>query len=146
MDERYRRYNELTFVIYCMKSIDRAISHGRQEKAQKAQIEVSLSSLGDLDTVLPAVYANDSDIDLPETIFYVDGMAIPIYNPDLTAALRAMPPKKRDILLIAYILGDNDIELAEDLHISKSAAQRRRSAALKRIKTLIGSPNENNPL
>ena len=49
-----------------------------------------------------------------------------------------MPPQKRNILLLAYIIGDNDAELGSALPLSKSAAQRRRIAALKRIQRLMG--------
>ena len=30
MDEKYERFNEITFTLYCMKAIDRAISYGRK--------------------------------------------------------------------------------------------------------------------
>ena len=47
MFDRYRRYNEITFVMYCMTSIDRAISRGRREKNRRAQAEISLEELGE---------------------------------------------------------------------------------------------------
>lgn len=137
MFDRYRRYNEITFAMYCMTSIDRAISRGRREKNQRAQAEISLEELGDLNNALGRDRSG-KEVELPEAIFDVDGLKIPIVNPDLAKALRSMPPQKRNILLLAYIIGDNDAELGSALHISKSAAQRRRIAALKRIQRLMG--------
>ena len=52
MYDRYIRYNEITFAMYCMTSIDRAISRGRREKNRRAQAEISLEDLGDLDNAL----------------------------------------------------------------------------------------------
>ena len=137
MYDRYIRYNEITFAMYCMTSIDRAISRGRSEKNQRAQAEISLEELGDLNNALGRDRSG-KEVELPEAIFDVDGLKIPIVNPDLAKALRSMPPQKRNILLLAYIIGDNDAELGSVLHISKSAAQRRRIAALKRIQLLMG--------
>ena len=137
MYDRYIRYNEITFAMYCMTSIDRAISRGRREKNRRAQAETSLEELGDLNNALGRDRSG-KEVELPEAIFDVDGLKIPIVNPDLAKALRSMPPQKRNILLLAYIIGDNDAELGSALHISKSAAQRRRIAALKRIQRLMG--------
>ncbi len=137
MYERYIRYNEITFAMYCMTSIDRAISRGRREKDRRAQAEISLENLGDLDNALGRD-SGGKEVELPEAIFDVDGLKIPIVNPDLAKALCSLPPQKRNILLLAYIIGDNDAELGSVLHISKSAAQRRRIAALKRIQLLMG--------
>lgn len=137
MYDRYIRYNEITFAMYCMTSIDRAINRGRREKDRRAQAEISLDELGDLDNALGRDRGG-KEVELPEAIFDVDGLKIPIVNPDLAKALRSMPPQKRNILLLAYIIGDNDAELGSALHISKSAAQRRRIAALKRIQLLMG--------
>ena len=137
MYDRYIRYNEITFAMYCMTSIDRAINRGRREKDRRAQAEISLDELGDLDNALGRDRGG-KEVELPEAIFDVDGLKIPIVNPDLAKALRSMPPQKRNILLLAYIIGDNDAELGSVLHISKSAAQRRRIAALKRIQLLMG--------
>ena len=137
MYDRYIRYNEITFAMYCMTSIDRAINRGRREKDRRAQAEISLDELGDLDNALGRDRGG-KEVELPEAIFDVDGLKIPIVNPDLAKALRSMPPQKWNILLLAYIIGDNDAELGSVLHISKSAAQRRRIAALKRIQLLMG--------
>ena len=137
MYDRYIRYNEITFAIYCMTSIDRAISRERREKNRRAQAEVSLEDLGDLDNALGRDRGG-KEVELPEAIFDVEGLKIPIVNPDLAKALSSMPPQKRNILLLAYIIGDNDAELGSVLHISKSAAQRRRIAALERIQRLMG--------
>ena len=137
MYDRYIRYNEITFAMYCMTSIDRAISRGRREKNQRAQAEISLEELGDLNNALGRDRSG-KEVELPEAIFDVDGLKIPIVNPDLAKALRSMPPQKRNILLLAYIIGDSDAELGSALHISKSAVQRRRIAALKRIQRLMG--------
>ena len=138
MDERYIRYNEITFVMYCMTSIDRAISRGRKEKDRQARIEVPLDEWRGLEDTSQRGGMERNEIELPEAVFVVEGLKVPIVDPDLAKALLSMPPQKRNILLLAYIIGDNDAELGSVLHVSKSAAQRRRIAALKRIQRLMG--------
>jgi len=137
MDERYERFNEITFTLYCMKAIDRAISYGRKEKEKQAQREVSLNELDDTSSAALPDLQNWQGINVPEAIFNVDGMKVPILNPDLANALRVMPKRKRDILLLAYIIGDTDEELSKDLHISKSSAQRQRSSAFRKLKKMM---------
>lgn len=139
MEERYKRYNEITFVMYCMTSIDHAINRGMREKGRREMIEVPMSELDDIGDPLHRNGDDRSEIELPEAVFEVDGIKVPILDPNLARALMSMPPQKRNILLLAYIIGDNDVELGAALHISKSAAQRRRKAALKRIQQLMGA-------
>ena len=45
MNERYERYNEITFQAYCIRSINRAIARGIRQKERRAQMEISLSEL-----------------------------------------------------------------------------------------------------
>lgn len=91
-----------------MTAIDHAIGHGRREKEERSQYEVSLSMLEDVDGVLQRSYGRPLETELPEAVFLVDDLKIPVYDPDLVNALRSVPPQKRNILLLAYLLGDND--------------------------------------
>ena len=133
MDERYRRYNEITFIQCCMTSIDHAVNRARREKQLMAQREVSLNDLENMGASFPLDQSGQDGIQIPEAVFEVDGLKIPIVNAELAKALTYLPPQKRRIFLLAYLIGDSDAELSKTFHISKSAAQRRRNDALKKI-------------
>ena len=49
MDERYDRFNEITFEAYCKAAIDKGVLKERQRKAKRAEKEVSFSALSDID-------------------------------------------------------------------------------------------------
>ena len=49
MDERYERFNEITFEAYCKAAIDKAVLKERQRKAARAEKEIPFSALTDID-------------------------------------------------------------------------------------------------
>lgn len=135
MNTRYETYNELTFEVYCKTSIDRAILKGRQAQAKRAALEIPLSDLTEADLYRLYVQSQDPSPSLSEQItFTVRGISIPIRDLQLGRALSFLPPKLRDVVLLYYFMDMSDPQIASLLHISKSAVQRRRTAALERLK------------
>ncbi len=135
MNTRYQAYNEITFEVYCKTSIDHAILKGRTEQAKRAAREIRLSELTDADLYglcSPGQEAVSTTQD-PIT-FTVRGLDIPVHDPELGQALSFLTPKLRDVVLLHYFMDMSDPQIASLLHISKSAAQRRRISALERLK------------
>lgn len=135
MNTRYQAYNELTFEAYCKTSIDHAILKGRMEQAKRAALEVPLSTLTDTD--LYRLYAKSQDLPISiseQVTFTVRGISIPVHDLQLGKALSFLTPKLRDVVLLYYFMDMSDPQIANLLHISKSAVQRRRTAALERLK------------
>ena len=135
MNTRYEAYNEITFEAYCKKSIDNAILKGRMEKAKRAAQEISLSALTDADLYKLYVEQEAADILEGEQIsFIVNGIGISVHNLELGRALSYLPPKLRNVILLSLFLNMPDPEIARQLHTSRSSVQRRRVAALQRLK------------
>lgn len=135
MNIRYQAYNELTFEAYCKTSIDRAILKGRMERAKRAALEVPLSDLTEADLYRLYVQSQETPIYVSEQItFTVQGINIPVRDAQLGRALSFLLPKYRDVVLLHYFMDMSDPQIASLLHISKSAVQRRRTAALERLK------------
>lgn len=135
MNTRYQTYNELTFESYCKTSIDHAILKGRIEQTRRAALEVPLSTLTDAD--LYRLYARSQDLPISvseQVTFAVRGISIPVHDLQLGKALSFLTPKLRDVVLLHYFMDMSDPQIANLLHISKSAVQRRRTAALERLK------------
>ena len=137
-DERYKRYNSMTFETYCKTSIDHAISRGSSQKARRAQQEVSLSDFSD-DYL--GVNCTELEVLISEkskpVVFSVKDIEISVYNKELAQALRTLTPQKRNILLLAYFLGKNDANIAQNMNLSRSAVQRRRATALEIMRKLM---------
>lgn len=135
MNTRYQTYNELTFESYCKTSIDHAILKGRMEQTRRAALEVPLSTLTDGDLYRLYVQSQEAPISVFEQVtFTVRGISIPVHDLQLGKALSFLTPKLRDVVLLHYFMDMSDPQIASLLHVSKSAVQRRRTAALERLK------------
>lgn len=138
MNERYKRFNEITFQAYCIQSINRAVARGLRQKEQKAQREISLSEVQEMGELALLTPQNDPALaEIASDYFDVGGRTIPIIDPALARALRSITPEKRIIVLLAYLLDESDAEIAKDLRLPKATVQDRRQKALKRLKELL---------
>lgn len=139
MDERYKHYNEMTFEAYCKRAIDHAVIRGRAQKSRKARDEVSLYALPEnvlarpceeLEAVINGKGAS--------ALFHVDGLDVIINDEEIAGVLRSLRPQWRDIVLLAYFMGKSDAEISEDMKLTRSAVQRRRTSALAIMQKLLG--------
>lgn len=81
------------------------------------------------------IQSQEASISVSEQItFTVQGINIPVRDAQLGRALSFLLPKYRDVVLLHYFMDMSDPQIANLLRISKSAVQRRRTAALERLK------------
>ncbi len=138
-DERYERFNAMTFEVYCKVSIDRAINRGRRQKWHREQREVSITDLNELSLAMPCEELEEILEERTEpTIFRVSGFDVPVHDETLARALLSLTPQRRSILLLAYFLHETDEDIARDLKLSRSAVQRRRASALELMRQMMG--------
>lgn len=131
MNERYERFNAMTFEAYCKISIDRAVNRGRRQRKVKAQHETSLTDIPE-DVLVASnaeleAFAGEKDA---ITVFTVGEVEIAVHNEALAQALRTLTPQRRAILLLAYFLDESDMEIGTSLNLPRSTVQKRRNAAL----------------
>ena len=91
-NERFERYNEITFEAYCKAAIDHAIRRGIQKKERRAEMERPLATLND--ALLFKLNPSDSpqEAALEETVtFDVRGQRIVVHNAELGQALPKLP-------------------------------------------------------
>lgn len=139
MNEKYERYNEITFQAYCIQSINRAVARGIRQKERRAQV-VSLSELQEQgELTLADALPDPAQMDFASDYFEVGSMTIPVIDPALACALRSITPDKRLIVLLSYLLDESDAEIAKELDLPKATVQDRRQKALKRLKELLES-------
>ena len=82
---------------------------------------------------------HDSD----RSVFSVLDTNVVIENEDLGAALAELSPERRNVVLLFYLLDMKDREIAEQLDLSLSTVQYRRTSALARLRKLMeGYTNE----
>jgi RNA polymerase sigma factor (sigma-70 family) len=138
MSNRYERFNEITFNAYCMTAINNAVKRGLRKKRLRAQHEIPLDVLDenlnvtfDLpDNCLPAQ-------DMAADIFEINGLEIPVMNEDLANALRLIPPQRRNIVLLSYLIGKNDVEIGKMLNLARTTVRDRRHDGVESLQTLM---------
>ena len=140
MDEqnRYERFNDITFEAYCKKAIDRAILKVRQRQAARAKREVPLADLPE--NALYDVGAEDKKLERAEDerrVFHVRGIDIPVSDQRLAQALFYLLPKDREIVLLSYFAELTDGEVAQRVKLSRPTVQRRKNAALGKLREML---------
>ena len=128
-NERFERYNEITFEAYCKAAIDHAIRRGIQKKERRA--ERPLSALNDalLFKLNPSDPPQDAALEASVS-FDVRGQRIVVHNAELGQALTYLPLRKREITLLYFFADLTDAEIAKMLDMSISAVQRQRNRAV----------------
>ena len=137
MDEksRYEYFNEITFEAYCKRAIDRAILKARWRQAARAKREISLSELPE-----NALYDVGTELERAEAerrVFHVRGVDVAVSDERLARAISYLLPKDREIVLLSYFAELTDEEVAQRVKLSRSTVQRRRTAALDKLREML---------
>ena len=138
MSTRFEHYNEITFQAYCIVAIERAVMRGARQKAQRSKREIPLSALKEEAEVASLEFDGLSAKDMAAEVFDVNGQKVPVLDERLANALRSLPPQKRNIVLLAYLLEMTDAEIGKELNLPRTTVRDRRQDAIKRLQTLMG--------
>lgn len=140
MDEksRYEHFNEITFEAYCKAAINNAVLKVRQRRAQREKREVLLADLPE--NALYDVGAEDKELERAEIerrVFHVRGVDVAVSDERLARALSYLLPKDREIVLLSYFAELTDGEVAQRVKLSRPTVQRRKNAALGKLRDLL---------
>ena len=110
------------------------VSNYEKELARRAQREKTFSELSEQELnelkvfdKYPSDFFNFSVLDFD----------VAVENPDIGAALEALPDKKRDIVLLSYFLDMSDTEIARRLNLANSTIHFHKERSLKMLKKLL---------
>lgn len=138
MSTRYERFNEITFNAYCIMAIDNAVKRGIRKKNLRAQYEIPLSALeGEAELACSLPDSGLTAQNMAEDVFEINGLEIPVMDEALARALRSIPPQRRNILLLAYLLEKTDAEIGQDLKLARTTVRDRRHDAFKKLQDLM---------
>ena len=138
MDERYDRFNEITFEAYCKAAIDKGVLKERRRKALRAEKEVPFSTLADIDKqAVPAEDEVIDHLDHGEIFFVIDGQVIMIRSLRIGQAISFLLPQEREIIVLFYFAGKKDVEIAKRFHVDRTTINRRRRAAEQKLRELL---------
>ncbi|HBH1806539.1 TPA: sigma-70 family RNA polymerase sigma factor [Clostridioides difficile] len=119
----------------CLKKVVRHIVKDyQQELKRRKDKEVPFCELPDIIVEKLAVW---DDYKTDYTIFNVCGMDIKILDDELAEALKKLPERKRNTLLMYYFLEMTEKEIADLQNITQSGVFRNRYHALGTMKKLL---------
>ena len=128
----YQQSCEKRFAAFCVGAIEKAAQNAFRELHRYSDREVSLSDITENDIYLIA----EPEM-FPSGWFRIANTDVPIYHPTLAAALEQLKYRQRSIILLYYIFGYTDLEIADFLEMAKSTVQYNRQAALDNLRDLM---------
>lgn len=123
-----------SFDAYCKRLVKNEALDIQREYARQGEHEVTFSELSQRD-IQRLQYTDHYASD--QQIFCVLNTSVEIENEDLGRALATLSPERRIIILLAYLFGMKDSEIAQQLRLHRSTVQYRRTSSLKELRKLM---------
>lgn len=130
---------ENQFDYICKKAIEDERKDYFKYLSRLAKREVSFSDIGDY---LVNQFATTDTYPTDFQIFTLNDISVGIENDLLSEALRELPDKKREILLLFYFMDMSDSEIADLLNLNRSTVYRHRMSGLALIKKFMEEENQ----
>ena len=119
----------------CLKKVVRHVVKDYQKKLKRRQKEETLFC--ELPEIVVENLAVWVDYDTDFTIFIVCGYDIRVFDDELAEALKKLPERKRNTLLMYYFLEMTESEIANLQKITQSGVFRNRHHALETMKKIL---------
>ena len=119
----------------CLKKVVRHVVKDYQKKLKRRQKEETLFC--ELPEIVVENLAVWDDYDTDYTIFNVCGNDIRVYDDGLAEALKKLPERKRNTLLMYYFLEMTESEIANLQKITQSGVFKNRHHALETMKKIL---------
>ena len=132
--EAFYTYQEQTFDSFMAKVIKNEGKDAKKEIARRADHEISVSQL--MERELAQIAAADT-YDLDKMTFYVRNNAITVHDMLLGQAIAALPPYRREVILLAYFMNKNDPQIGELLNVTPNTIRYRRKTSLEKLKRIL---------
>lgn len=133
MNNQYE-HMECCFDAFCKRLLRYEVIDAKREHTRHSQREVSFSELSKAEE-RQLQYIDEY---FPERhIFSVQGTEIQITNGNLVRALTTIASDRRDIVLLFYLQGLSDSDIAVQMGLNRSTVQYRRTRTLKQLQKLM---------
>lgn len=124
-----------SFDAFCKKVLRNEARDYLDELARRRNREISFS---DLPVEVMEQFSTCDLYFVEDKTFGVLDYAVYIENDELAKAIAALPPDKRDVILLSYFLELSDNEIGKLLNMVRSSVAYRRTSTLKLLKELMG--------
>lgn len=125
---------QLQFDTLVKKVIDTTVKDYRKELSRRSKREATFSDLSEV--VVNTLSVLDT-YELGFTVFDVYGTTVRVSDECLCEALKKLPERKRNNLLMYYFLELSDTEIADIQQISRAGVYKNRQKALELLKDIM---------
>ena len=132
--EQFHTYQEQTFDSFLSKLVKNESKNAKKEISRRAEREISMSQL--MQGELTRISISD-EYSLEKMTFYVSGNEVTVNDILLGQAIAALPPNRRDVILLSYFLNKNDPQIGALLNLTPNAIRYRREKTLQRWKEIL---------
>ena len=122
------------FDCFCKKVLKNEARNHYDEMKRLRDKEVSFSEL--TETELEQLSTTDKYFSTEQT-FNVLGHDVIVNDESIAEALRSLPERKRDIILLSYFLELSDGEIGKKLNLIRSTVQYQRTSTLRELKKIM---------
>ena len=122
------------FDSFCKRVLKNEVRDYYDEMKRLREKEVSFSELSAQE--LERLATTDKYFST-EQIFNVLGLDVIVNSESIAAALKNLPERKRDIILLSYFLELSDTEIGKKLNQLRSTVQYQRTSTLKALKKVM---------
>ncbi|TYU88621.1 sigma-70 family RNA polymerase sigma factor [Listeria monocytogenes] len=133
--QAHKKHKQHAFDSYCKKILKNETRNIYKEIERLKRYEVSMESLTEKELGKHVIYESSMT---SEFLFFVEKVGTIIVTGEIIAeALKLLPKDKQAIILLSYILGMSDREIAENLNLVRRTVSRRRNKALADLKKIM---------
>jgi len=130
----YELDKQRVFDAFCKKVLKNEVRNYYDEMKRLRDKEVSFSELSE--TELAQLSTTDKYFATEQT-FNVLGHDVIVNDESIAEALRSLPERKRDIILLSYFLELSDGEIGKKLNLIRSTVQYQRTSTLRELKKIM---------
>ena len=123
------------FDSFCKKVLRNEVRDYYDEMKRLRDKEISFTELSEQE--LEQLSTTDKYF-VTEQTFNVLGDEIIVNDENIAEALRSLPERKRDIILLSYFLELTDGEIGKKLNLIRSTVQYQRTSTLRELKKILG--------
>ena len=134
----YELDKQHAFDAFCKKVLRNDVRNYYDEMKRLRDKEVSFSELSERE--LEQLSTTDKYFTTEQT-FNVLGRDVIVTDENIAEALRSMPERKRDIILLSYFLELSDGEIGKKLNLIRSTVQYQRTSTLRELKKIMEEEN-----
>ena len=116
------------------KVIKRAEMKYKRSILRRLQHEIPFSDVSDFELNKAGVYDNYS---CDYTVFNVLGVEVQVSDDQLSKALKCLPERKRNIILLSYFMDMSDAEIGELMNVVRPTVYRHRTSTLEELRKMM---------